>query len=75
MELVHEPVDVDRRRAALQSEVLRLLGLVIEGSTYIELAAWSSDDTLVVDVVTGMLDDQTPFKEHGHTIRVRARTT
>jgi hypothetical protein len=37
VELVHEPVDADRRRAALQSEVMRLLGLVIEGATYIEV--------------------------------------
>jgi hypothetical protein len=25
-----------------------------------------------VDVVTGLLDDQTPFKSHGHTLRVSA---
>jgi hypothetical protein len=75
VELVHEPVDADRRRAALQSEVMRLLGLVIEGATYVEVEAWSSDDVLGVDVVTGMLDDQTPFKAHGHALRFRARTT
>ena len=74
VELVLEPVDADRRRAALQSEVMRLLGLVIEGATYIEVEAWSPDDVLAVDVVTGMLDDQTPFKTHGHTLRIRART-
>ncbi len=74
VELVLEPVDADRRRAALQSEVMRLLGLVIEGATYIEVEAWSPDDVLAVDVVTGMLEDQTPFKGHGHTLRFRART-
>jgi hypothetical protein len=74
VELVLEPVDVDRRRAALQSEVMRLLGTVIEGATYIEVAAWSPDDVLAVDVVTGLLDDQTPFKSHGHTLRFRAWT-
>ena len=74
VELVHEPVDAECRRAALQGQVMRLLGLVIEGATYIEAAAWAADDVLVLDVVTGMLDDQTPFKSHGHTLRLRVRT-
>ena len=73
IELVHEPVDADRRRSALQGDVMRLLGLVIEGATYVEVGAWSSDDALAVDVVTGMLDDQTPFKGHGHTLRFRVQ--
>ena len=74
VELVHAPVDGDRARAALVGEVLRLVGLVIEGSTYIEFEERRSDDEVVVDVVTGMLEDQTPFKGHGHTLRLRART-
>ena len=75
VDLVHEPVADDRRRAALQGEVIRLLGLVIEGSTYIEVEEWPADDVLVVDVVTGLLDDQSLFKAHGHTLQLRARTT
>ena len=33
-----------------------------------------SEDALVLDVVTGLLEDQTPFRGHGHTIRFRVRT-
>jgi hypothetical protein len=75
VELVHAPVDGDRARAELTGEVLRLVGLVIEGSTYIEFEERRSDDEVVVDLVTGMLEDRTPFKGHGHTIRFRARAT
>jgi hypothetical protein len=74
VELVHAPVDGDRPRAELAGEVLRLVGLVIEGSTYIEFEERRSDDTVAVDVVTGMLEDRTAFKGHGHTIRLRVRT-
>jgi hypothetical protein len=56
----------------LQADVLRLLGMVIEGATYIEIKQRDADDSLVVDVVTGLLDDQTPFRSHGHTLRVSA---
>lgn len=74
VELVHAPVADDRARAALQGDVLRLLGLVAEPVTFIEIEERQGDDQLVVDVVTGVLDDQSPFKAHGHTIRFRART-
>ena len=66
------PLDDDRRRAVIQADVMRLLGLVVEGATYLEIQQHGTDGTLVVDVVTGLLDDQTPFKTHGHTLRVRA---
>ena len=72
IDLVHAPLDHDRRRAVLQADVLRLLGMVIEGATYIEIKHRDTDDSLLVDLVTGLLDDQTPFKTHGHTIRVTA---
>jgi len=72
VDLVHTPLDRDQRRAVLQADVLRLLGMVIEGATYIEIKQRDTDDSLVVDVVTGLLDDQTPFKTHGHTLRVTA---
>ena len=72
--LVHPPVDGDRARAGLQAEVLKLVGLVVEGATFVEIEERHADDSLVVDVVTGMLDDQTPFKAHGHTLRFRVST-
>jgi 2-polyprenyl-6-methoxyphenol hydroxylase-like FAD-dependent oxidoreductase len=31
-------------------------------------------DSLVIDIVTGMLDDQTPFKAHGQTLRFQVTT-
>jgi hypothetical protein len=72
VDLVHAPLEDDRQRAVIQADVLRLLGMVIEGATYLEVRPRGSDDTLIVDVVTGLLDDQTPFKTHGHTLTVRA---
>lgn len=74
VDLVHRPpLDEERARAEVTADVLRLIGLVIEGSTYIEFEGRRSDGEVVLDVVTGMLDDETPFREHGHTIRFRAR--
>jgi hypothetical protein len=74
VDLVHAPAEADRARAGLQADVLRLVGLVIEGATFVEIEERGLDDTLVIDVVTGMLDDQTPFKAHGHTLRFRVTT-
>ncbi len=71
VDLVHAPVADDRARAALRADVLRLLGLVVESATFIEIEERPGDDHLIVDVVTGVLDDQSPFKAHGHTIRFR----
>jgi hypothetical protein len=58
----------------LHGDVFRLLGLVLEGASFVEVDQRRSDDALVVDVVTGLLEDQTPFRSHGHTIRFRVRT-
>jgi hypothetical protein len=74
VDLIHRaPLDDERARAELTADVLRLIGLVIEGSTYVEIEQRRAGGEVVIDVVTGMLDDQTPFKGHGHTIRFRAR--
>jgi hypothetical protein len=73
VDLVHVPVEAERTRGELLADVMRLLGTVIEGATFIEVAGRRSDDSVEVDVVTGMLEDQTPFLGHGHTIRLRAR--
>ena len=74
VDLVHAPVAGDLARAGLQADALRLVGLVIEGATFVEIEERGLDDTLVMDIVTGMLDDQTPFKAHGHTLRFRVAT-
>ena len=75
LDLVHEPLDGDRARAGRLADVLRLLGSVVEGATFVEIDDLRDDGALVVDVVTGMLDDQTPFKAHGHTLRFRVTTS
>ena len=74
VDLVRAPASDDRARAALRGDVLRLLGLVAESATFIEIDERQGDEQLVVDVVTGVLDDQSPFKAHGHTIRFRVTT-
>jgi hypothetical protein len=74
VDLVHAPVDGDPAPAGLQADALRLVGLIIEGATFVELEERGFDDTVVIDIVTGMLDDQTPFKAHGHTLRLRVTT-
>jgi hypothetical protein len=74
VDLVHSPVEGDREHARLHSDALRLVGLVIEGATFVEIEERDSDETLVMDIVTGMLDDQTPFKAHGHTLRFQVTT-
>ena len=74
VDLVRAQVEGDRQRAALQVDVLKLLGSVVEGATYIEIVGRPEEDVLVADVVTGVLDDQSPFKAHGHTLRIRVTT-
>lgn len=74
VDLVHAPVAENRARAAVQADVLHLVGLIAESATFIEIEERLRDGRLVVDVVTGVLDDQSPFKAHGHTIRFRVTT-
>ena len=74
VDLVHTPVSDNRSRAALKVDVLHLLGQVIESATFIEIGEGHIDEEFVVDVVTGVLDDQSPFKAHGHTVRFRVTT-
>jgi hypothetical protein len=74
VDLAHAPVEGDRARAVIQSEVLQLLGFVAESATFLEIDERRPDDSVVVDVVTGVLDDQSPFKAHGHTLRFRVTT-
>ena len=71
VDLVHAPIDGVPAKAVLRSAVLWLIGQVAEGATFIEIGDDRGGQPLVVDVVTGMLDDQTPFRTHGHTLRFR----
>ena len=74
IELVHEPVEEERTRAVVVADTLRLLGLVVESATFLEIAESVANDPITIDVVTGVLDDQTPFRAHGHTLRLRVAT-
>lgn len=55
---------------AFRRRVLALLGGVIEGASYIEISDKDRGGVVVVSVVTGSLDDQTPFRSHGHTLKL-----
>jgi hypothetical protein len=60
----------ERAPARLRADVLALIGTVVEGATYVEIPQERPGADLVVDVVTGVLDDQTTFQSHGHTLRL-----
>jgi hypothetical protein len=58
---------------AIRSSIFGLLGGIAESSSYIRQrrrnAANGSPTTLTFEVVTGIVDE-TPFKPHGHTLRL-----
>jgi hypothetical protein len=74
VQLVHATVDGEGARGTVHADAFQLLGLVLEGASYVEVDQNGSEDALVLDVVTGLLEDQTPFRGHGHTISFRVRT-
>jgi hypothetical protein len=71
VELEHASEADDRGPARLRGDALALIARVAEGSTFIDVG--DEDGVLVVDAVTGMMDDQTRFRSHGHTLRLRIR--
>jgi hypothetical protein len=80
IELEHVGAD-ERLRAEGRADAFALIGQVAEATTFVRVAdpddgAATADRSLVViDVVTGMLDDETAFLSHGHTIRLRITAT
>jgi hypothetical protein len=54
--------------ADTRREVFALLGTIAEGASFIHEQEHASGTSF--EVTSGMLDDQTPFRSHGHTIRV-----
>jgi hypothetical protein len=79
VELGHLGWGEDRPMAALRADAFALVGQVAEITTYVRVAeapeagrpadrAWAR---IEVEVVTGMLDDETPFAGHGHTLLLR----
>ena len=79
VELEHHESSGDRPMAALRADAFALVGQVAEISTYVRVAEPSAAARLTsgrrveveVEVVTGMLDDETPFASHGHTLLLR----
>ena len=85
IELEHAGRDADRPLAAVRADAFALVGQVAETSSFVRVAE-RLDETgrtadgrpavVQVDVVTGLLDDETSFASHGHTLRLRiARVT
>jgi hypothetical protein len=48
-------------------DVFALLGTIAEGATYVHQQ--QRENGTLFEVTTGLLDDQTTFRSHGHTIR------
>jgi hypothetical protein len=77
VELTHAAAGGDWSRGLVRADAFALLGQIAEATTFIRIedlddGAATGDQSIVeVDVVTGMLDDQTHFRTHGHTIRLR----
>jgi len=80
VELEHHGSGEDRPMAALRADAFALVGQVAEISTWVRVAEPGQAGTTLagraradieVQVVTGMLDDETPFAGHGHTLLIR----
>jgi hypothetical protein len=56
----------------LRGEVFALVGRTAESATYVHPLS-VADDMVVYDICTGMLDGHSPFKSHGHLIRLTVR--
>ena len=80
VELTHAGAGGERSRGLAKADAFALIGQVAEATTFVRIAniddgAAAGDPTVLeIDVVTGMLDDETAFLTHGHTIRLRIAT-
>jgi hypothetical protein len=57
------------RPAERRAAVFALIGCFAETSTHVRERVGAAG--IEYDVVTGMLDNQTPFRAHGHLVRLR----
>jgi hypothetical protein len=80
VELEYAGADTDRPLAAVRADAFALVGQVAETSSFVRVAETPSHvgtmssgqrAMVQVDVVTGLLDDETSFASHGHTLRLR----
>jgi hypothetical protein len=53
----------------LRADAFALVGTVAEGATFVEQRI--GEEAVEMHVVTGMLDGDAPFKEHGHLLRLQ----
>jgi hypothetical protein len=53
--------------AQMRAAVFALLGSIVEGATFVHQVDF--EGRTIWEATTGMLDDQTPFRSHGHTLR------
>jgi hypothetical protein len=80
VELTHAGAGGERSRGLAKADAFALIGQVAEATTFVRIAnlddgaAAGDPSVLEIDVVTGMLDDETAFLTHGHTIRLRIAT-
>ena len=56
----------ERRPAEARSAAFRIVGSFAEAATSVRVR----DDSLAYEVVTGMLDGDSPFTPHGHMVRI-----
>jgi hypothetical protein len=84
VELEHEGSDGERALAEVRADAFALVGQVAETSSFVRVAerrdaagssAPGAPPDVEVDVVTGLLDDETSFASHGHTLRLRITCT
>ena len=77
VELEHVTGEAGRSKARVRADAFALIGAIAEGSTFVRVEDADDGPNAVgpgvteVDVVTGLLDDDTPFASHGHTLRLR----
>src|SRR5947209_2737853 len=56
-------------RGRLRADVFALLGAIAESATYVRQRV--ADGAICYDIATGMLDDDSPFRPHGHLVQFR----
>ena len=57
------------RLGHLRADVFALLGAFAESATYVHQRV--DDDAVCYDIATGMLDEDMPFRPHGHLVQFR----
>ena len=53
----------------LRGDVFALIGSIAESATYVQQRV-TTDDVVIYDVCTGMLAGDSPFRPHGHLMRL-----